>query len=234
MIVGRKVPERFLSPEFGRMPAYLMPVGDGPPIVLDKAIILIGRHPDCDVVLKRSRKVSRKHCCLAQVNSHFVVRDLGSMNGVRVNGNRIDSESALSFGDELIIGDVRYHLQDRRGRPQPKAQIERPAAHPADARHPSRPSPPYPPPPLSQDVPVAIPDEDRNWAVEPSLRQTPDAEQGFPQQSADDSNWFEGESIDMSADEPSEGNSEPFFGSGEFDDSGEFRGHGSHVELLPD
>ena len=90
------------------MAVYLIPVDKGRPIVLDKAVVFIGRHPECDVILKSSRKVSRKHCCLAQVESRIVIRDLGSMNGIRLNGERVKKEATVKLGDEITIGDVSY------------------------------------------------------------------------------------------------------------------------------
>ena len=41
------------------MPAVLVPVEQGKPIVLDKPIVLVGRHADCDFVILHSRKISR-------------------------------------------------------------------------------------------------------------------------------------------------------------------------------
>ncbi|MDA0283264.1 MAG: FHA domain-containing protein, partial [Planctomycetota bacterium] len=92
------------------MPVLLKPLQGGRPIVLDKPILLIGRHPDCDVILKNSAKISRKHCCVALVDNHFVVRDLDSMNGVWVNGERVDHSANLRNGDELMIGDLPFTL----------------------------------------------------------------------------------------------------------------------------
>jgi pSer/pThr/pTyr-binding forkhead associated (FHA) protein len=108
---------RFLPVKFPRGPrqmaVYLIPVDKGRPIVLDKAVVFIGRHPECDVILKASRKVSRKHCCLAQVESRIVIRDLGSMNGIRLNGHRVKKEATVKLGDEITIGDVTYVLKSR-------------------------------------------------------------------------------------------------------------------------
>src|SRR6266852_9915717 len=61
------------------MPAQLVALNDGPSILLDKPILLLGRHPECDVQID-SRKISRRHCCIAQVSDYLVVRDLGSTN----------------------------------------------------------------------------------------------------------------------------------------------------------
>jgi predicted component of type VI protein secretion system len=90
------------------MPAQLVALNNGPNILLDKPILLVGRHPECDIQID-SRKISRRHCCIAQVSDYLVVRDLGSTNGVRINGIRM-TESRLSAGDELTIGNHRYQI----------------------------------------------------------------------------------------------------------------------------
>jgi pSer/pThr/pTyr-binding forkhead associated (FHA) protein len=90
------------------MPAQLLALTDGPSILLDKPILLLGRHGECDIQLN-SRKVSRRHCCIAQVQDYLVVRDLGSTNGVRINGQRV-AEGKLKAGDELTVGNFRYQV----------------------------------------------------------------------------------------------------------------------------
>lgn len=132
-------------------------------VPIDKAIIFFGRHPECDVVITSSRKVSRKHCCVAQINDALVVRDLGSMNGVRVNGKTVRRESALRLGDTLTVGDVVFRVTaappKRRPEP-PRPMPEQPVRRPAKRD-------------LSQDIPVVIPDEDDDFAVEESMRRRP-------------------------------------------------------------
>jgi predicted component of type VI protein secretion system len=91
------------------MPPQLVAVSDGPNIPLDKPIVLIGRHQECDIQIP-SRKISRRHCCLAQVYNYLVVRDLGSTNGVRINGTR-SMEGTLQPGDEVTIGNLTYRVQ---------------------------------------------------------------------------------------------------------------------------
>jgi predicted component of type VI protein secretion system len=91
------------------MPAQLMALTEGPNILLDKPILLFGRNPECDIQID-SRKVSRRHCCIAQVHDYLVVRDLGSTNGVRINGVRV-TEGRLRSGDELTIGNHRYQVR---------------------------------------------------------------------------------------------------------------------------
>jgi pSer/pThr/pTyr-binding forkhead associated (FHA) protein len=90
------------------MPVQLLALTDGPSILLDKPILLLGRHPECDIQLN-SRKVSRRHCCVAQLNDFLVVRDLGSTNGIRINGERV-LEGRLKGGDELTIGNFKYQV----------------------------------------------------------------------------------------------------------------------------
>src|SRR5438128_4113319 len=90
------------------MPAQLVSLTDGPTLIVDKPVLLIGRHPECDIQID-SRKSSRRHCCIAQVSDYLVVRDLGSTNGVRINGVRV-TEGRLNAGDELTIGNHRYQV----------------------------------------------------------------------------------------------------------------------------
>src|SRR5881394_783134 len=91
------------------MPAQLMSLDNSASIMLDKPILLLGRHPECDIQIE-SRKISRRHCCIAQVEDYLVVRDLGSTNGVRINGVRV-LEGKLRTSDELTIGNSRYKVR---------------------------------------------------------------------------------------------------------------------------
>jgi len=101
------------------MPAHLLALSEGSSLVLDKPILLVGRDVECDVRLD-SRKISRRHCCLAQVGDHVIVRDLGSTNGVRVNGVRV-VEGYLKAGDELTIGNHRFQVRWDAGDPAPES-----------------------------------------------------------------------------------------------------------------
>src|SRR5262249_7686018 len=81
----------------------------GPDINLDRAVVVVGRHPQCDARLD-SIRVSRRHCCMTEDNGEVVVRDLGSTNGIRINGQRVES-GRLRPGDELSIAHIRYRLE---------------------------------------------------------------------------------------------------------------------------
>ena len=91
------------------MSSRFVAIDEGPDITLDRAMIIVGRDPDCDTRLN-SLRVSRHHCCMARENDEVVVRDLGSTNGIRINGMRVEMGS-LRPGDELSIGHIRYRLE---------------------------------------------------------------------------------------------------------------------------
>jgi pSer/pThr/pTyr-binding forkhead associated (FHA) protein len=121
------------------MPAHLLSLADGPSILLDKPILLFGRHEECDVQLN-SKKVSRRHCVLAQVHDYLVIRDLGSTNGVRINGEKV-AEGKLRPGDELQIGNFKYQvcgeLAGRSGPHAPAAEYKNTPASESMASEPS-------------------------------------------------------------------------------------------------
>jgi hypothetical protein len=64
---------------------------------------MIGRSTDCQLSLD-DPLVSRNHAKLTVYTDKVTVEDLGSRNGVRVNGDRIDHVHALEHGDRLTIG----------------------------------------------------------------------------------------------------------------------------------
>lgn len=118
--------------------ARLVAVDEGPDIVLDRQMIVVGRHPACDIRLDVLR-VSRHHCCLIHQAGVVVVKDLGSTNGTRINGLKVEV-GRLEDGDELSIAHIRYRfasgpLLRRFSRPAPPGW--------AGGRHPSDPTWPW-------------------------------------------------------------------------------------------
>ena len=66
----------------------------------------IGRSRECDVVLEDSN-VSRRHARIALgTDGQWTVEDLGSTNGVQINGTRATGATALRAGDRLDVGTV--------------------------------------------------------------------------------------------------------------------------------
>src|SRR4029079_2737965 len=98
------------------MTARLVALDEGPDIMLDRAMVVVGRHPACDARLD-SLRVSRHHCCMMHENGEVVVRDLGSTNGIRINGQRVEM-GRLKAGDELSIAHIRYRLDNGQGHDQ--------------------------------------------------------------------------------------------------------------------
>jgi pSer/pThr/pTyr-binding forkhead associated (FHA) protein len=83
-------------------------IDEAPDITLDRPMVVVGRDPNCDAQLE-SLLVSRHHCCMTRENDQVVVRDLGSTNGIRINGMRVET-GTLRPGDELSIAHYRYRL----------------------------------------------------------------------------------------------------------------------------
>jgi pSer/pThr/pTyr-binding forkhead associated (FHA) protein len=90
------------------MPVRLVALDDGPDIVLDQEMVVVGRHPSCDARLD-SPRLSRHHCCLMIEEGEIVVQDLGSTNGIRINGQRVKT-GCLRVGDVLSIAHFRYRV----------------------------------------------------------------------------------------------------------------------------
>jgi len=81
---------------------YLDRFPDEPLRLVPKESYVIGRSPDCEVVIAETQ-ASRKHAELVWQKGGFVLRDLESANGTRVNGERI-IEARLRPGDNVEIG----------------------------------------------------------------------------------------------------------------------------------
>jgi len=113
--VFRHVSRGVVSPGRGLplMPTRLVALDEGPDIPLDRAMVVVGRHPQCDARLD-SLRVSRHHCCMTQDHGEVIVRDLGSTNGIRINGQRVEL-GRLRPGDELSIAHIRYRLDNGQG-----------------------------------------------------------------------------------------------------------------------
>jgi pSer/pThr/pTyr-binding forkhead associated (FHA) protein len=90
------------------MRAQLLPLEGGKPIEIVKDMIVVGRKEDCDVNLDH-KSVSKLHCVIVKTDGLLLVRDLGSTNGTRVNGQRI-RRAALLPNDQLHIASVKYKV----------------------------------------------------------------------------------------------------------------------------
>ena len=87
----------------------LVPVGGGDPVPLTSPTMTIGRRESCDICLK-FQNVSGTHCELSYQDGYWLIRDLGSTNGVKVNGERT-TRKALRPGDEVSVATHRYSIE---------------------------------------------------------------------------------------------------------------------------
>ena len=114
------------------MSTRLVPLisGTAKPIVLSRPVLLVGRHPECDIRIDLPQ-ISRRHCCLATAYDRITIRDLGSRHGIRVNGRVVD-ESRLISGDEVAIGHLLYRFEEAvpPPAPEPKASEVKPTPEP--------------------------------------------------------------------------------------------------------
>ena len=75
---------------------------DGKRYALDQRVVLIGRSQDCDIQLN-DPNVSRRHAEIRQEETSYSIVDLGSTNGLEVNGKRV-RQAKLEDGDLIVIG----------------------------------------------------------------------------------------------------------------------------------
>ena len=80
---------------------------------------LIGRADDCHLK-PRSELISRYHCAIISEDGYVAIRDLGSKNGVYLNGERVSLESELKNGDKLSVGPLEFAVNLSIGTKIPK------------------------------------------------------------------------------------------------------------------
>lgn len=88
--------------------ALLLPLDQGEPVEIVKDMTLVGRTEDCDLRLDH-KSVSKMHCVIVKTDGLLLVRDLGSTNGTRVNGQRV-RRAALLPNDKLSIANFQYKV----------------------------------------------------------------------------------------------------------------------------
>lgn len=91
------------------MIAKLIPVDGSPPLLIIREVTLVGRKGgECDIALEHP-SISKLHCAIARTDGLLFVRDLGSTNGTKVNGQRV-TRGALLPGDELTFANIRFKV----------------------------------------------------------------------------------------------------------------------------
>jgi threonine dehydratase len=84
------------------LPSAELVLPDGRRVAVGAESVVIGRLPECAVVLS-DPNVSRRHAEVRHTGGTVVVTDLGSTNGTKVNGVTV-REQQLTSGDEITVG----------------------------------------------------------------------------------------------------------------------------------
>ena len=86
----------------------IMPSGER--LNLGGQLVSIGRLADCTIALNDAN-VSRRHAEVRTQGSQFVIVDLGSTNGTKVNGQRITGEQQLADADIISFGGIHIRFE---------------------------------------------------------------------------------------------------------------------------
>ncbi|HLJ97470.1 MAG TPA: FHA domain-containing protein [Gemmataceae bacterium] len=150
------------------MRAQLIPLDGSATIDIVKDLTLVGRREDCDLRLQH-KSISKMHCVIVKTDGLLFLRDLGSTNGTRVNGQRV-RRAALLPNDELAIAGHKFRvflgpanaLEGLESRTQQMdarevADLEQRTNPPPSPKKPSpSPAPPIQPNPLPDRYPEGV------------------------------------------------------------------------------
>ena len=79
---------------------------------LEREITVIGRNPDCDIVLA-PKSVSRKHAVIVRKIAGFELKDLGSTRGTYVDGQKVAQPVFLKDGNTIQMGELLINFSSR-------------------------------------------------------------------------------------------------------------------------
>src|SRR5437763_7741272 len=103
------------------MRAQLIPLDGTPAFDIGKDMTLVGRKEECDLRLDH-KSVSKMHCVIVKTDGLLLLRDLGSTNGTRVNGQRV-RRAALLPNDQVAFASFKFKVAFG-----PEDQVVMPAA----------------------------------------------------------------------------------------------------------
>lgn len=91
-----------------------------------KKSVVVGRSPKCDLIIPHD-SISRQHCQIdcGKEKDQFFVTDLGSSNGISINGQRIppNTKTLIPPNSALSLGKLECEISSKPGSPAPEHQI---------------------------------------------------------------------------------------------------------------
>src|SRR3954447_5922779 len=93
------------------MARLILSTAEGQQAIELRPVNSLGRHPNNSIQLL-DKIVSKEHCIIELRVDHFVLRDLGSLNGTFINNERVRGEAPLKHGDEIALGATRGRFDD--------------------------------------------------------------------------------------------------------------------------
>jgi adenylate cyclase len=93
------------------MARLILQTAEGQQAIDLRPVNSLGRHPNNSIQLL-DKIVSKEHCIIELRGDHWVLRDLGSLNGTFVNNERVRGEAPLKHGDEIALGATKGRFDD--------------------------------------------------------------------------------------------------------------------------
>lgn len=141
--------------------------------------VVFGRSPDCDYMLNDAN-VSRRHCLIKREWHGFTAQDLGSKNGVLINGTPAEGAQLIKDGDVIEVGGVKLTFIDPPSRLLDQMGGLAPAAPPGPG-DPAESEPEPAPDPVPEDEALPEIEDSSSGLIPDASRERPDSDLGDEQ-----------------------------------------------------
>lgn len=125
-------PQRKLRSVVDKLPELVAPVTVVTPsgrFELAIGSLLLGRLPECDVILEDAL-ASRMHARVSVQDTHVVIEDLHSTNGIYINEQRVVRGAVLRHGDRILLGTTEISLLESRASSSQELRVVEPQLEP--------------------------------------------------------------------------------------------------------
>jgi serine phosphatase RsbU (regulator of sigma subunit) len=92
-------------------------------VELNSERMVLGRHPDCEIVIENAA-VSRRHAQILESHGSYFLEDLRSRNRTYLNGSTIEGRTQLNEADTIKVCDVLFRFHQRTPQPIDDAGLE--------------------------------------------------------------------------------------------------------------